>query len=264
MKLFFRKSGKGCPLIILHGLYGSGDNWFTIGRKLSAHFTVYLVHQRNHGSSPHNPEFNYEVMTKDLEELFENEKIESACLMGHSMGGKVAMKFTLRHPHKVKKLVVIDIAMKNYILSGEFAPQALMHQKIVEALSELPINHSDNRHEIDEELSKNISEKSIRQFLLKNLKRNEQGDFYWGLNLMAIEDNLAGLMDGINNVQSKFMGPVLIIRGIKSGYITDVDKEEFVRFFPAATIHDFNAGHWIHGEKPEELINLLLEFLPLS
>jgi pimeloyl-ACP methyl ester carboxylesterase len=203
-------------------------------------------------------------MTNDLEELFEAEKIDTACLMGHSMGGKVAMNFTLRHPHMIKKLVVIDIAMKNYILSGEFAPQAIMHQKIVQALSELQINHSDNRIEIDKELSKDIPEKSIRQFLLKNLKRNEHGEFYWGLNLMAIEDNLAGLMDGINHVQSKFLGPVLVIRGIKSGYISNADKEEFVHFFPAATIHDFNAGHWIHGEKPEELIQLLLEFLPLS
>jgi esterase len=263
MKLFFRKSGKGCPLIILHGLYGSGDNWFTIGRKLSAHFTVYLVHQRNHGSSPHHPEFNYEVMTNDLEELFENEKIDSACLMGHSMGGKVAMNFTLRHPHKVKKLVVIDIAMKNYMLSGNFAPQAIMHLKIVKALSELQINHSENRKEIHSELSKDIPEKSIRQFLLKNLKRNEHGEFYWGLNLMAIEDNLSGLMEGINQVQSKFLGPVLVIRGVRSGYISDADKEEFVHFFPAVTIHDFNAGHWVHGEKPEELIQLLIKFLPL-
>lgn len=264
MKLFFRKSGKGCPLIILHGLYGSGDNWFTIGRKLSNHFTVYLVHQRNHGLSPHHPDFNYEIMTADLEELFEDEKIESACLMGHSMGGKVAMNFTLRHPDKVKKLVVIDIALRNYILTGKFAPQAIQHQKIVKALSELQINHSDNRSDIDKELSKDIPEKPIRQFLLKNLKRNDQGNFYWGLNLMAIEDNLQSLLIGVNTTQSKFLGPVLVIRGTKSGYISNSDKEEFAQFFPAVIFHDFDAGHWIHGEKPEELIQLLLQFLPIS
>lgn len=263
MKLFFRKSGKGCPLIILHGLYGSGDNWFTFGNKLSKYFTVYLVHQRNHGSSPHHSEFNYEVMTNDLEELFEDEKIESACLLGHSMGGKVAMSFTLRHPHMVKKLVVIDIAMKNYVPSGAFAPQATAHQNIIQSLIELPIHHFENRNDVEKELSTNITEKSIRQFLLKNLKRNEQGDFYWGLNLMAIEDNLIGLMDGVNKTQSKFLGPVLVIRGTQSGYISNTDKEEFLQFFPAVEIHDFDAGHWIHGEKPRELIQLLLKFLPL-
>lgn len=263
MKLFFRKSGDGCPLIILHGLYGSGDNWFTIGRKLSSFFTVYLIHQRNHGLSPHHPEFNYEVMTNDLEELFEAEQLKTACLLGHSMGGKVAMNFTLRHPEMIKKLVVIDIAMKNYILSGEYAPQALVHQKIVKSLAELPINHSNNRNEIDRELSKEISEKFIRQFLLKNLKRNEQGEFYWGMNLMAIEDNLPALMEGVNKSQNKFLGPVLVIRGTRSGYINNSDKEEFTHFFPSVSINDFDAGHWIHGEKPDELITLLLEFLPL-
>ena len=263
MKLFYRKSGKGCPLIILHGLYGSGDNWFTIGRKLSKYFTVYLVHQRNHGSSPHHPEFNYSVMTSDLEELFADEKINNACLLGHSMGGKVAMNFTLKHPQKVRKLVIIDIAMKNYFLSGEFAPQAVMHQKIVKALSELKINQTDNRKEIEQELSREIPDKSVCQFLLKNLKRNENGEFYWGMNLMAIEDNLAELLEAVEATQSTFLGPTLVIRGIHSGYINDADKEEFSYYFPAVTFHDFDAGHWIHGEKPRELIQLLLEFLPI-
>jgi esterase len=262
MKLFFRKSGIGCPLIILHGLYGSGDNWFTIGRKLSKFFTVYLVDQRNHGSSPHHPELSYSVMTDDLEELFDAEKLDSACLMGHSMGGKVAMNFTLRHPEKVKKLVVIDIALRNYILHGAFAPQATMHQNIIHALSELKINHSHDRSEIDKELSNSIHEKSIRQFLLKNIKRNDRGEFYWGMNLMAIEDNLENLMDGIDQMQSRFLGPVLVIRGIKSGYISDSDKEQFSQFFPAAEFRDFPTGHWVHGEKPEEVMRLLLKFLP--
>lgn len=262
MKLEFKKFGQGNPLFIIHGLYGSGDNWFTIGRNLMDRFTIYLVDLRNHGNSPHDPAISYDLMTTDLEELFESEKITKANLMGHSLGGKVVMNFALKYPGKVEKLVVIDVALRSYSAQGSIAPQTLQHQKIIKALASLDITVTDERNAIDQQLSNEISSKTLRQFLLKNLKRYENGAFYWGLNIDAIQRNMLNLMDSVKVAGRKFNGSVLIIRGTKSGYISDTDYTDFLQVFPAAKIEDFETGHWVHAEQPDRLIRLLKEFLP--
>lgn len=264
MVLHFRKMGKGCPLIVLHGLYGSGDNWFSIGRALSQHFKVYLVDQRNHGQSPHHPEHNYKVLATDLEEFIHSQNLEKVCIMGHSMGGKVAMNFTLQHPEKVLKLVVIDIALRSYATEAHTSNQLANHKKIISALAALDIDFAETRDEIDKQLARYISQKALRQFLLKNIARDKAGDFYWNLNIDALKNNLLLLLDGIEFSTRHFSGPVLVISGINSAYINEDDRTDFQKAFPNMEFVELSAGHWIHAEKPEMLISKLLEFLPVS
>jgi esterase len=258
MQLHFRKFGSGCPLIILHGLYGSGDNWYTIGKQLSKYFTIYLVDGRNHGSSPHDPVLDYDVMTMDLSDLFLTENIEKACLMGHSMGGKVSMKFALLYPRRIKKLVILDSALRSYAES----PQTAVHQHIIESLIKLDIFNATNRADIETQLSNAIPQAAIRQFLLKNLKRRNNGQFYWGFNLLALMDNLPRLLEEIKTYGDKYTGPVMVISGENSGYINDQDVLDLKNVFPSLRFEKLPAGHWIHTEQPERLMELLLSFLP--
>jgi esterase len=260
MRLHINKIGAGCPLIILHGLYGSGDNWYRIGRQLSRYFTIYLVDQRNHGNSPHDPVFNYDVLTADLVELYRSENIEQACIIGHSMGGKVAMHFTLQFPSRVMKLVVIDIALRSY----EASPQMLIHQYIVKSLIALDILHLTTRSEVDDQLARTIPQASLRQFLLKNLKRKDNNSFFWGLNLIALQDNLTELLRRIDYDEKSFQGPVLVVSGKNSGYLNADDRHAFAAAFPCMRYEEIDAGHWVHVEQPEQLIDLLLDFLPFN
>ncbi len=264
MVLRYKKIGNGCPLIILHGLYGSGDNWFSFGRALSPYFTVYLVDQRNHGRSPHHAEHNYAVLTSDIEEFLQEHHLEKVCIMGHSMGGKVAMNFALQHPEKVFKLVVIDIAMRSYAAEVSASPQLAIHKKIISALATLDIEFADTREEIDKQLARNLSQKAIRQFLLKNVKRNKTGDFFWSLNIEALKNNLLLLLDKVKCTDKTFAGPVLVISGKNSGYINEADHNDFRKAFPNVEIAEFPAGHWIHSEQPGMLKDKLLEFLPMT
>ncbi|MBN1599455.1 MAG: alpha/beta fold hydrolase [Bacteroidales bacterium] len=263
MKLNFKKFGKGCPLIIIHGLYGSGENWFTFGRQLSKFFTVYLIDLRNHGSSPHHHDLSFEAMSNDIEELMSNEQLDYACLMGHSLGGKIAMYLTLKNPEKVKKLVVIDVAPRAYIKDGNIAPQVQFHKLIIDALINLNLKTATSRSDIDKELSYTISQPALRKFLLKNIKRSHTGDYFWGLNLHAIRDNLAGLMAEIKSYNT-FNGDTLIVYGSRSDYVNENDKQEFKKYFNNIRFEEFNTGHWLHAEEPEKLMNLLLHFLPLN
>ncbi|MGD2033712.1 MAG: alpha/beta fold hydrolase [Bacteroidales bacterium] len=264
MLLRYKKFGNGCPLIVLHGLYGSSDNWYTFGKKLSEYFTVYLVDQRNHGESPHHPELNYRVMTGDLEELLLSEHIDYACIMGHSMGGKVALNYTLRHPGKVRKLVVIDIALRSYSHKSNYAPQAFFHRKIVDSLAELDISKTNTRSVIDKDLSVNIPQKPLRQFLLKNLKRNHKGKFYWALNIPSLRNNLHKLLDGIDAKGMVVDIPVMVISGMHSAYIRENDKAMFKKVFPNIRVVELDSGHWVHAEQPVKLLDLLVDFLPLE
>ena len=262
MVLHFRKIGSGCPLILLHGLYGSGDNWISIGRALSGHFTVYLMDQRNHGLSPHSSEHNYDELTTDIEEFIFSHKLEKICIMGHSMGGKVAMNFTLRNPEKVLKLVVIDIALRSYSSELSVSPQLTFHKKIITALNSLDIEFAETRDEIDKQLARYLSQKSIRNFLLKNIRRTKSGKFFWSLNIETLRTNLFSLLGRIDESERMFKGPVLVISGKNSGYITKEDLTHFRKAFPNFVFEEFDAGHWIHTEQPDLLIRRLLEFLP--
>ena len=228
MKLNYKKLGKGHPLLILHGLYGASDNWLTIAKELSNNFTVYIIDQRNHGDSPHANSHTYQDLKEDLLEFMNDHKIEKAILLGHSMGGKTVMFFAADHPERVSSLLVVDIAPKNYSKISDYAPQTIDHSCIVKAMLNLDLSLYKNRTEIDAKLTESITSKRVRQFLLKNLKRDENKQFIWKLNIKTINDYLPQIMDGIDGdrfAEGKGITafPVLFIRGEKSNYISDND-----------------------------------------
>lgn len=252
MKLNFKKSGSGVPLIILHGLFGSADNWFSVAKELEKYFTLYLIDQRNHGDSPHSGDWNYEVMAEDIKELMDDEKLGSANLMGHSMGGKTVMKFAFKYPEKVNKLIVADIAPRFY---------PVHHQGILAGLNAIPINDLKSRKEADDILSEYIEITGIRQFLLKSLGRNESGGFVWKINLPVITEKIDNVGEEIVSDKT-FDKPTLFMGGENSDYITDKDKEEISEMFPNSHIIFIkNAGHWLHAEQPAAVVETVRAFL---
>jgi len=261
MELFFRKYGSGPPLIILHGLYGSSDNWVSIGRKLAENFEVFLVDQRNHGRSQHSPEHNYHLLKEDLKEFMDKQSIEKAIIIGHSMGGKVAMFFAVDYPERINHLIVADISPRSYKTTN--SAQLLAHNTIIKAMYNIDFYGITSREEIDGILAKSIPEPRIRQFLLKNIKRSKDNEYSWSLNIKTIKNELIHIMDGLNENQKKITGfPVLFLKGEKSDYILKEDKEIIQKIFPFADIEIIpNAGHWMHAEQPEMFINKISDFI---
>ena len=267
MKLFYRKFGKGPPLIILHGLYGSSDNWITIGRALSEHFEVWLPDQRNHGRSPHSMEHNYEAMQADLLEFMDEQSIEKAILIGHSMSGKTVMRFAANYPERISHLIVIDIAPKSYLFSLDIDSDTLNHKNIMGAMLSVDFQGIKFRTELDSLLAKKIRSPRIRQFLLKNVTRKNDKTFGWGLNIQALYDNIELILNGFSlsqtNLGEEITGfPVLFVKGANSDYITEDDKEIIERIFPYSEFRIIpNAGHWLHAEQPAELLKILENFI---
>jgi esterase len=174
MELFYREAGEGEPIILLHGIFGSSDNWLTQAKLLSAHYHTYALDMRNHGQSFHDPEFDYPSMVNDVFEFMETHGIKNPIMMGHSMGGKVAMNFAVAHADKLQKLVVVDIAPKAYDMK---------HYIILDGLKAIPIAKITTRDEADDALAPFVEEPDVRQFLLKNIQRKPDGSFRWKLNL---------------------------------------------------------------------------------
>lgn len=251
MKLNFKKIGTGKPLVILHGLFGSADNWLSIAKGLENHFTLYLVDQRNHGDSPHADEWNYEVMVEDLKELLDDEGLDMVYLMGHSMGGKTAMKFACTYPRKVEKLIVADIAPRYY---------PVHHQQILEGLNSIDLSSIKSRKEADDSLAKYIPELGIRQFLLKSLSRDSHG-FVWKINLPVITKNIEEVGKALDD-DDLYDGDTLFLAGENSDYIQQSDLSDMEHHFPKYEVEFIsNAGHWLHAEQPESVVNEVLNFL---
>ncbi len=261
MELFFRRLGEGPPLIIIHGLYGSSDNWVSIGRKLAGNFEVFLLDQRNHGNSPHSADHNYQLLKEDLKEFMDKQSIEKAIIIGHSMGGKTAMFFAAEYPERVSHLIVADISPRSYKTST--SSQLLFHNTIIKAMLKLDFYGINSRDEIDEILAKSIPEQRIRQFLLKNINRTKDNEYSWNLNIKTIKNELGNIMDGLNEDQSEITGfPVLFLKGEKSEYIQKDDEELIFKIFPYADIETIpNAGHWMHAEQPEIFLQKVSDFI---
>ncbi|HNF49863.1 MAG TPA: alpha/beta fold hydrolase [Chitinophagales bacterium] len=254
MNLYFKKFGDSpSHLIILHGLLGSSDNWQTIAKNLSGKFSVYVLDARNHGRSPHDNVMTYELMVIDLLHFMLQEKIDKATLIGHSMGGKTAMLFALNYPEKTDKLIVVDIAPKQY--DGG-------HEEILFAMAEAPLQVTQDRKDIDVFLQKRIPDFGIRQFILKNLTRDEYGKLVWRSNVEGIIHAYRGLM-GFPNVETVFDGETYFIKGEESDYLLENDEAAIRYLFPNASIIAIpKAGHWVHADQPElflQTINLLLK-----
>ena len=252
MHLHFQSYGAGAPLIILHGLFGSLDNWHSISRRLGEHFQVLAVDQRNHGQSPHSAEMNYRVMAEDVSELMRAQHVEHAHVLGHSMGGKTAMQLALHSPEKVDKLVVVDIAPRAY------SPR---HGQIFEGALSIDLAAYHNRGDVENALAQFIPEKAVRQFLLKSLAREAGGGFRWKLNLRDIFKNYGRLSEGLSG-ERPFDKPVLFIRGEASNYLREEDWELIQRLFPRAEMQTIaRAGHWVHADAPEFFLQVVLDFL---
>ncbi len=266
MKLFYRKFGNGVPLIILHGLYGSSDNWVTIGRALSDKYEVWLLDQRNHGKSPHSDEHTYQLMQEDLLEFMNDNNIEKAILIGHSMGGKTAMRFAMEQPERLISLIIIDIAPKSYAFSLNSKVETLNHKIIMESMMSLDFSGIKDRHQLEDLMIKKIRSTKIRQFILKNVKRQKDNQFGWVLNLNSLYKNLEHILNGFSestNIGDEITGlPVLFVRGGESKYINQDDCDKIFSIFPYAEIATIeNAGHWLHAEQPDELLKILDEFI---
>ena len=253
MKLNYKKSGKGQPFVILHGLFGSLDNWQTIARKLSENFEVYIVDQRNHGQSPHSEIWNYQVMANDLYEFFQDNRISNAILLGHSMGGKTAMHFALEHCELLNKLIVVDIAPKSY---------PVHHDKILEGLLAIDLENVSSRKEVEEQLSLYILDPGTKQFLMKNLywKDLEAKKLAWRFNLDVINRHIE--IVGKTTIEGKTCHvPTLFVRGEKSNYILEADMEPAKSIFPNSKLIIIpNAGHWVHAEQPQLFLETIIAF----
>lgn len=252
--MFYKEyPGPGKPLIILHGLFGMLDNWHNVARKLAETYHVFALDVRNHGQSPKSDVMNYAVMADDLWEFIKDHGISQAHIMGHSMGGKMAMEFALRYPEKCSRLIAVDIAPKRYKPG---------HTEIFEALFKLDIaNPEKSRKDLDTELQQRIPDFGVRRFLLKSLERREEGGHRWKFNLEALHTHYAKINGELDDNRS-YPGPCLFIRGGKSAYVQDEDLTQIASFFPDYRLETVEgAGHWVHAEKPEELVEVVEGFL---
>ena len=254
MKLNYKKIGEsGQTIVILHGVFGSLDNWATVSKSIAdAGYVVYLVDQRNHGRSPHSDEFTYEAMAADLAEFIEDHKLEKPILVGHSMGGKTVMQYAETYPGTYDKLVIVDIGPKAY------PPH---HQQLIEGLNALPVSEIEDRHQADTLFSTYEPNLGVRQFLLKNLYRSDTGAFAWRFNLPVLTKFQANVGAEIPRLR-QITEPTLFIRGAGSGYLRDEDWEGIQAMFPNAELVTIpKSGHWVHAEQPKAFVEALTSFL---
>ncbi len=268
MDLFYRKYGQGPALIIVHGLYGASDNWVSIAKGLQDYFEVFLIDQRNHGRSPHHPDHTYEAMKEDLKQFMDEHEIEKAVLLGHSMGGKTVMHFAKEYPERISHLIVVDIAPISYLDDARKKHRTLDHATLIQAMRSVDFSKIESRQDVDDALSDTIPPERVRQFLMKNLRRESNNQFSWSLNLEALWNNLPHILDGLNEKEfEKGRGitgfQVLFVKGAESDYITqDVFDSIVLTIFPYAELVTIpKAGHWVHAEQPDLLIKNLLYFV---
>ncbi len=256
MELFFRKYGESGnqPMIILHGIFGISDNWVSYARRIAMEgFEVFVVDQRNHGQSPQSDNFNYLALTDDLFDFIDENEIEDPIIIGHSMGGKVAMRFALENPHLVYKLVVVDITLKAY------GPRD-NHRQIIEAMKSVNFDDVKNRGDVEAQLTTLIPDIRIRQFIMKNLHRKEKNEFEWRIYLEGLENSLDQMFDAIDTI-IKFNKPTLFIKGGASDYILLEDFPQIRYNFPNAEIITVaGATHWVHVEAMERFYQLTMGF----
>lgn len=251
MKLHFKKIGTGHPLLIIHGLFGSSDNWGTLAKKFALNNTVYLIDLRNHGRSPHSSLMNYELMADDLEELIINEKIIDPIILGHSMGGKAALEFAKKYPENIQKLIVADIGIKAY---------PMHHDVIIKGLQNVDLNKIKSRTEATKSLAVFVKEIGIQQFLLKNLYWIEKGQLAWRMNLSSIVENIHEILREIEIENSNIK--TLFLRGELSNYIIEEDFSKILEVFSNCRIETIeNAGHWLHAENPARFYQKVTEFI---
>lgn len=254
VELYSKQYGQGPPLLILHGLLGAGGNWHSLSRNVFGNeFTVHAVDLRNHGRSPHSDRFDIASMVADVVRYYEAHGLSDAYVMGHSMGGKVAMQLALDDPGLVTRLIVVDVAPKAYPPS---------HQELLDALQDLDLESASSRSDIDAALAERISSYPVRQFLLKNLAYDsDTGRYSWQMGLESIRNNYGKVNEPVDSART-YDGPALFIRGEKSNYIRNGDMDDIRSLFPKARLETVpDAGHWIHADAPDAFAQIVVDFL---
>ena len=251
--LFADKIGEGPPVLILHGLFGSSKNWRSIGGYLSSNYKVYLLDQRNHGLSPNSSVFDYSSMREDIRLFIEKQSLKNIYLIGHSMGGKVAMDFANHYPSLVKKLVIVDIGWWKYSTES--------HKEILDALALIDIDNLKNRREAENMLAEHLPDALTRSFVLKNLYRGKNNEFSWHISIDNIRLNIDNIGDSISFL-SKIKIPTLFIKGEISNYIKDSDRFLLDRYFLDYEVVVIpQAGHWPNSENPYSTVNSIKNFI---
>ncbi len=244
--------GEGNPLLILHGYFGMSDNWRSLGNKLSENFQVHLIDQRNHGRSFHTDEFDYEILAEDLYNYIQYHQLKKVSIIGHSMGGKVAMLFAVTYPEIAHKLIVADISPKFY------KPH---HQVILGALNSVNFKIHNTRKKVEDILKMDIKESGVLQFLLKNVYRKTKDELAFRFNLESLTINNPEVGESLPSF-THFDGETLFLAGENSNYITNVDIGLIDAHFSNSQIVTIkNAGHWLHAENPEQFYAEVYSFL---
>lgn len=251
--LYSKIEGEGKPFLIIHGFLGMSDNWKTLGLQfVQLGFQIHLLDMRNHGKSFHSDEFNYEIMVEDVKAYIDFHNLQDITLLGHSMGGKIAMLFSTLYPEIVEKLIIADIGPKYY------APH---HQTILEALNAVDFSKKPSRSEVDEIISNYISDFGTKQFLLKNVYWKIPEELGFRFNLPVFNEKISEIGTALP-FENYFDKPVLFLRGDKSDYILDADFETILHHFPLAIINTIpNAGHWLQAENPKAFYFEVQKFL---
>ena len=251
--IFSRVYGEGQPLIIIHGLFGMSDNWNALGKRFAEEFNVHIVDLRNHGRSFHSDDFSYNDMAEDIEKYIQSANLENPVVIGHSLGGKVAINLCCRKKIEFSKLVVVDISPKSYSID--------FHKNILEVLNSISIKDFSSRAEIDEALSLDIKEFSVRQFLMKNLYRDQNKQFSWRFNIKVLKEKLDNI-SGAEFLQESIDTPTLFLKGEMSNYINEDDEKLISTHFINSQLNTIvGSGHWIHAEKPELFYNYVMKFI---
>ena len=237
-------------ILILHGFLGSGDNWISVSRKLNdIGFTIHLIDQRNHGRSFHSEKFDYELMCEDLFNYIEYYNVINPILIGHSMGGKTAMRFSLKYPELIYKLIVLDTSPREY---------PVLHQAIIDSLKEIDLSIYNTRNSVDDKLKESIKQKDLRNFLMKNIYRTNDGKLSFRFNLRSLSKNIGNIGKKIES-DNQFNADVIFIKGENSEYINESDKESINILFPNSKFYIIpNAGHWLHVDNPNDFLSVLL------
>lgn len=252
--LHYQRYGSGNhKLIILHGLFGSGDNWRSLAQKyLSDDFEVYLVDQRNHGKSFHHPNHRYDDLATDVLNLMDRLELRTSSVIGHSMGGKTAMTMAKLEPDRIAKLLVADIAPKAYQHS---------HGTIIEAMKALPVQSATSRKQLESFMLERLPDPMLRGFLLKSVERTDTGTYRWRINIPAIEANYDALI-GWSRADEPIRTTSLFVSGGASNYIKSSDHVAIQEQFPTSHLREIpGAGHWLHYQAPKEFVAEIRTFL---
>lgn len=226
------------PLVILHGLLGSADNWRSALKRFGSERRIIALDLRNHGRSPHAQGMNYLSLAEDVLHTLDLKGVQRFQLLGHSMGGKVAMALALHHPERVERLIVVDIAPLAY---------GHGHDNEFKAMQAVDDAQVESRREADEVMSQWLPDKATRQFIATNLQRDESGRLTWRVGLAHLVDDYAHI-GGNGALEGQYAGPVLLVKGNRSPYVTNEGIDASKALFPHLTVESLEAGHWVHAE----------------